>query len=74
MEAKGKFISEILLRYRLNKKDALMVGDTYLWDCKSAKDVGVEALLLDSEYRTNCRSGKRARRVIRTLIEVLDYV
>ena len=74
VEAKGKFILEILSRCGLNKKDALMVGDTYLWDCKSAKDVGVEALLIDSEYRKNCPSGRRARRVIKTLSGVSEYI
>jgi len=51
-----------------------MVGDSYIWDCKSAKEVGVESLLIESKYRNNCPSGKRARRVIKQLKELLNQI
>lgn len=74
MEAKGEFILDILAKYKLRKKDALMVGDTYLWDCKSAKNVGVESLLIDSSYRLECLSGRQAKRVINKLSDLLNYI
>ena len=51
-ESKGEFILMILEKYGLSKKDALMVGDSYLWDYKSAQDVGIDAVLIASEYET----------------------
>jgi len=74
MEAKGQFIIEILNKLHLNKKDALMVGESYLCDCKSARNVGVDSLLIDSQYRKDCPSGSKAKRVIKKLIDVLDYI
>jgi HAD superfamily phosphatase (TIGR01681 family) len=52
-ESKGEFILKILEKYGLKKEDALMVGDSYPWDYKSAGDVGVDAVLIASEYETN---------------------
>lgn len=49
-EAKGEMILKILKAYKLHKKDALMVGDMYKWDCKPAQDVGVDALLINRPY------------------------
>ena len=48
--SKGEFILEILKKRGIPKNKALMVGDHYLWDYKSAKDVGVDAFLIESNY------------------------
>ncbi|MAG26261.1 hypothetical protein CMI47_11960 [Candidatus Pacearchaeota archaeon] len=74
MKAKGEYILKTLKKFNLNKKDALMVGDTYLWDCKPAKDVGTDALLINSKYRKDCPSGSRAKRVISDINKVLNFV
>lgn len=54
-EAKGEKILEILERLRLAKDDALMVGDSYRWDYRSATDQGIDAVLLDSGYHQENR-------------------
>jgi len=50
-----------------------MVGDNYRWDYKPARDVGVDALLIESEYMKNDRQGKRIKKTIKKLSEVLEY-
>jgi len=74
MKAKGNFILDVLARHKLNKKDALMVGDTYLWDCKPANNVGVDSVLIDSEYRRNLPNWKRAKKVIKEIKDVLELI
>lgn len=49
-EGKGEVILEVLGKMKIPKSRALMVGDNYLWDYLSAKRVGVDALLIRSEY------------------------
>lgn len=47
---KGEKIIEILKKMNVPKSKALMVGDNYFWDYLSAKRVGVDALLIKSDY------------------------
>lgn len=51
VEAKGRRILELLNKYGLDKSTALQVGDTYLWDYRSATNVGVRAVLIKSDYQ-----------------------
>lgn len=51
-----------------------MIGDSYLWDYKSARDVGVEALLMDSDYRKIDPAARRIKRAICELKEIIDYL
>ena len=76
IEAKGEMILKILKERGLKKKDALMVGDNYIWDCKSALNVGVDGLLVYTEhqFRRFPRLNNKVKRVIRNLSELLDYV
>lgn len=48
--SKGEFILKILKRRKIPKSKALMVGDSYKWDYQPAKERGIDALLIKSEY------------------------
>ena len=48
--SKGEYILRILKKMKIPKTKALMIGDNYLWDYKPAKEVGIEALLVESDY------------------------
>jgi phosphoglycolate phosphatase-like HAD superfamily hydrolase len=73
-ESKGEFIVKILKRRGIPKNKALMVGDIHEWDYKSAKSKGIDAVLIDSEYRKHCPNGKRIKRTIKDLREIFDYI
>ena len=49
-ESKGEYITEILKRFNIPKTKALMIGDNYLYDYKPARTIGVDALLVESNY------------------------
>ena len=46
-----------------------MVGDSYKWDYDSAKRVGVDALLINSEYES-----VEVKRTIKKLNEIFEYI
>lgn len=72
--AKGELILKILKERKISKTKALMIGDHYLWDYKSAKDIGVDALLIDTNYRKLQKNGLKIKKVIPNLSSVLDYI
>jgi len=49
-KSKGEYILKILKKFNIPKSKALMVGDNYPWDYKCVKDIGVEALLVKTDY------------------------
>lgn len=49
-DGKGLQISAYLRKHQLTAESALMVGDTYVYDYLAAAAVGVEGVLLGSEY------------------------
>lgn len=69
--SKGEFICKILKKRGIAKKDALMVGDNYHWDYKPARDVGIDALLIESEYMKKDHRGKRVKKTIERLSDIL---
>ncbi len=69
-KSKGEYITEILKKYNISKTQALMIGDNYLWDYKPAKDIGVDALLMQSDYM---KKDKRLK-IIKKLSDVFDYM
>lgn len=71
---KGDYIVEILKRRGLPKVRALMVGDNYDWDYQSARWQGVDAVLIDSDYRREHAKGRHVRRTITELKDVLKYI
>lgn len=73
-EAKGEKIVEILERLNLSKTDALMVGDSYKWDYVSAQNVGVDAVLINSDYHQEKKHEEPADIVIDDLEELLNLL
>jgi magnesium-dependent phosphatase-1 len=70
-ESKGEFMLKILAKRKIPKSKALMVGDSYKWDFKPAKDRGIDALLIESEYVQN---ENHADRTIKKLSDVFKYI
>ena len=73
-KSKGLWILKILKKRKIPKKYALMVGDSYKWDYKPARDIGIDSVLIDSDYRKEHHIGKRIKKIIRNLKEVLDII
>lgn len=67
-ESKGEYITEILRRLNIPKTKALMIGDNYRWDYKPARDIGVDALLLESDYM---KKDKRLK-TIKKLSDIIE--
>ena len=72
--SKGEFITKILKERGIPKNKALMIGDNYRWDYKPARDVGVDALLIESAYMKNDRQGKRIKKTIKKLSVILNHI
>lgn len=69
-KSKGEYINEILNKLNIPKAQALMIGDNYLWDYKPARDIGVDALLMQSDYM---KKDKRLK-TIKKLSDVFAYI
>ena len=69
-ESKGEYIAKILKRFNIPKSRALMVGNNYLWDYKPARFMGVDALLVQSDYM---KKDSRLK-TIKSISEVLGLV
>lgn len=70
-KSKGEFILRVLKRRKIQKSKALMVGDSYKWDYQSAREKGVEALLIKSDYEPMVNKMKRT---IEKLSDILQYL
>ncbi len=68
-EGKGELIVRILNKKNIPKSKALMIGDSYRYDYLSAKKVGVDAFLIESEYMAS--KGKRVKKVIKQLKDIV---
>lgn len=71
-EAKGELLIKILNKWSISKNKALMVGDSYLYDFCSAKNVGVEAFLLETNYTFYPKGARRVSRGIKHLRDIVD--
>ncbi len=69
-EGKGEIIQKLLKQKHIPKSKALMVGDSYGYDYLSARKVGVDALLIESEYVKHLPKGKVIKG-IENIIEIL---
>ncbi|MBT4377156.1 HAD family hydrolase [archaeon] len=69
--SKGKFILKILKKRNIQKSKALMVGDSYEWDYKPAKDAGVDATLIESKYE---KHQDKAEKRIKNIKEILKLI
>ena len=73
-ESKGEFIVKILKERGISKGKALMVGDHYRWDYRPAKNVGVDALLIESDYMQKEIQNRKIKRTIKKLSDIFDYI
>lgn len=67
-EAKAEKMLEILERHNLTKDDALMVGDSYAWDYAPARSIGIDAVLINSDYHQENKENE----LVESLIDDLD--
>lgn len=70
--SKGEFIVKILKKRGIAKKDALMVGDNYHWDYKPARNVGIDALLIESDYMKKDPVAKKIKKTIKKLSDIIN--
>jgi FMN phosphatase YigB (HAD superfamily) len=71
---KGEAIVRVLNKKHIPKSQALMVGDSYRFDYLSAKRVGVDALLIKSDYMKHPPRGRKIQNTIgglKDLVEIL---
>lgn len=75
-QGKGEKIKQILQELKIDPSEALMVGDLYNWDFKPAVDIGVKALLINSEYQDSYAKehGVKEKDFINDLSEILAYL
>lgn len=71
-KSKGEFIIRILKKRGLVKSSALMVGDNYFYDYYSAKKVGVEAVLINSDYLYE-PARKETDRIVSDLRGIINF-
>jgi len=71
--SKGEFMLKILRERGIPKNKALMVGDSYNYDIKSALNVRIEGVLIETKYNKH-PANKRIKRKINKMSELLDYV
>ena len=64
--SKGEYMVRILKQRGIPKDQALMVGDKYRWEYTPARDVGIDAVLMRSDYLKNDTQGRRIRRTERS--------
>jgi magnesium-dependent phosphatase-1 len=69
-ESKGEFIVSILKRLHIPKSKAVMIGDNYVWDYKPIKAIGVDAILIESDYM---KKDKRLK-TIKKLSDLFNYI
>lgn len=74
VEGKGQTILSLLEEYGLQPEDALMVGDSLNWDYRSARAVGVDALLIDAEYHAAYRDVLPREHLIQEVGDVLRFL
>lgn len=72
--SKGEFILKILKKRGIPKTKALMVGDHYHWDYKPAKEIGIDALLIESDYMKKDHQGKKIKRIIKKLSDIFNHI
>lgn len=70
--SKKEILFKILNKWSISKNKALMVGDSYLYDFCSAKNVGVEAFLFKTNYTFYPKGARRTSRVIKHLRDIVD--
>lgn len=73
-EAKAEKMLEILKRHNLTIDDALMVGDSYEYDYAPARSIGVDSVLVNSDYHQENKENEPAETLINDLNELLPLL
>ena len=73
-EGKGKIILKVLRKKHIPKSQALLIGDSYRFDYLSAKNVGVDVLLIKSEYLWHPNHGRKIQKTISGLKDVVKIL
>ena len=71
---KGAVILRVLRKKHIPKSRALMVGDSYRFDYLSAKKIGVDALLIKSEYMKHPPRGRKIEKTINGLKDMDEII
>ncbi len=72
--SKGEFMLRILKERKIPKSKALMVGDSYLWDFKPAKERGIDALLIKSKYIHEHEAVRDVKTTINKLSDIFTHI
>ncbi len=71
-DGKGEVILRVLKRKCIPKSRALMVGDSYRYDYLSAKRIGVDALLIKSDYMRGHPRAEGGGVIIKDIAEIIS--
>jgi len=71
---KGDVILRVLKRLKLSKNSALMVGDSYKWDYLAAKNVGIDCVLMNTDYLKKTSGAGRVKRIIINMQGISKYL
>lgn len=71
---KSLIILEILNTLGLNKKDALMVGDSYFYDYLAAKNIGVDAFFIENNVSKMPEQFPHDLKSIKEIHELVDIL
>lgn len=69
-DGKGEVILRVLKQKNIQKSRAIMVGDSYRYDYLSARRVGVDALLIKSDYMRGHPRAQGGKVVIENIVEI----
>lgn len=70
---KGKVMESVLKKVKIPKYQALLVGDSYLYDYLSARKVGVECVLVKTPY-LEIPKGKKVKKTINSLADLVKLL
>ena len=73
-DGKGEVILKVLRKKHIPKSQALLVGDSYRFDYLSAKKVGVDVLLIKSEYLWHPNRGRKIQKTISGLRDLVGII
>ena len=72
-DAKGRIMERVLLEHCISKRDALMVGDSYVYDYMSAVKRGIPAVLIYSKNYGGA-DAVRVKRRVKRIDQIMRYV